>query len=244
MLKLAFCDDDPAVRDELQDLLEQYQAQQGRELIVTTFQSSLDLLDSMERGNRFDVLILDILMPGQNGIETAREIRRFDSDVKIIFLTASSEFAVQSYTVNAFYYQLKPLRTESFFPLLDSIFEVYGQEQGSTLLLRCRNGITRVEPRRIEFCEVNHRTLFIHLISGKVLESTGSLDKLEEQLAGYGCFLRLHRSYLVNLDCVQSISYRAVTMSCQTQIPVPRGKYDEIKNAFLDRAFRAGQVEL
>lgn len=243
-MKIALCDDDPAVQDRLLALLDQYRTQRCWELVVTTFQNPLDLLDAMERDIRFDVLLLDILMPGQNGIETAEEIRRFDSDVKIIFLTSSSEFAVQSYTVNAFYYQLKPLRPESFFPLLDSVFEVCDRERDNSFLLRCRDGITRVEPKRIEFCEVNHRTLFLHLVSGKVLESTGSLDKLEEQLAGHGCFLRFHRSYLVNLDYVQNISYRAVTMSCLTEIPIPRGKYDEIKNAFLKSAFRAGQVGL
>lgn len=244
MIKIALCDDDPAVRDELVAFLNQYRAQRGCELAVATFQNPLDLLDAIERDTRFDVLLLDILMPGQNGIETAREIRRFDNDVKIIFLTSSSEFAVQSYTVNAFYYQLKPLRPESFFSLLDSVLEVCGRERDSSLILRCRDGITRVEPKRIEFCEVNHRTLFIHLISGKVLESVGSLDKLEELLAGYSCFLRFHRSYLVNLDYVQNISYRTVTMSCLAEIPVPRGKYEEIKNAFLKSAFRAGQVGL
>lgn len=242
MIKIALCDDDPAVRDELLALLERYQAQRGRELAVTTFQSPLDLLNAMERETRFDVLLLDILMPGQNGMETAGEIRRFDSDVKIIFLTSSSEFAVQSYTVNAFYYQLKPVEAERFFPLLDSVFEICARERADSILLRCRSGLTRVEPRRIEFCEVNHRTLFIHLTSGKVLESVGSLDGLEEQLADYNCFLRVHRSYLVNLDYVQHISYRAVTMSCLTEIPVPRGRYEEIKNAFLKSAFRAGQV--
>lgn len=244
MIKTALCDDDPAVRDGLLALLDQYRAQRGRELDVTTFQSPLDLLDAMERGVRFDVLILDILMPGQNGIEVAKEIRCFDSDVKIIFLSSSSEFAVQSYAVNAFYYQLKPFQPESFFPLLDSVIEMCDCERNSSLLLRCRHGITRVEPDRIEFCEINHRTLFIHLVFGKVLECTGSLDKLEEQLAGYGCFLRLHRSYLINLDYVQNISYRTVTMSCLTEIPVPRGKYDEIKNALLKSAFRSGQVGL
>lgn len=244
MIRIALCDDDPSAREGLSALLAQYRAQRSRELVVTAFHGPLDLLDAMERGIRFDILLLDILMPGQNGIETAEEIRRFDRDVKIIFLTASSEFAVQSYAVNAFYYQLKPLGAERFFPLLDSVLEVCDREVGSSILLRCRDGITRVEPKRIEFCEVNHRTLFIHLVSGKVLESAGSLDKLEEQLADYGCFLRFHRSYLVNLDYIQHISYRTVTMSCQAEIPVPRGKYDEIKNAFLKSAFRAGQVGL
>lgn len=240
MMKIALCDDEPAVREEVRSFLEQYRTQRKRDLEAVTFRGPLEMLAAMERGAQFDILLLDILMPGQDGIETAAEIRKFDSNVKIVFLTSSPEYAVQSYAVNAFYYLLKPLQTESFFPLLDSIFETYEREQSSSLLLRCRDRILRVYINQIEFCEVIHRTLFIHLVSGEVLESVGSLNKLEKQLAGYGCFLRFHRSYLVNLDYVHSISHRAVVMSSQTEIPVPRGKYEEIKNAFLENAFRIG----
>lgn len=246
MIRIAICDDEADSRDRMTDLLEQYRKTRGRELAAATFKSPLDLLAEMESGTRYDVLFLDIIMPGQNGIETAKEIRRFDNDMKIVFLTSSPEFAAQSYTVNAFYYQLKPFQAESIFLLLDSIFEVYIREQDSSFLLRCRDGINRVHPERIEFCEVNHRTLCIHLVSGKELESTGSLDKLEEQLAGYGYFLRCHRSYLVNLNYVEHISYRHIIMSSQKEIPVPRGKYEEIKNAFLENAFcmGGGKMEL
>lgn len=244
MVKIAICDDDSAVRDELSALLNQYRAQQDSEMSIDVFQASLDLLNAMERGSRFDVLLLDILMPGFNGIETAAEIRRFDSYVKIIFLTSSSDFAVQSYTVNAFYYQLKPIRAESLFGLLDSVLETCERERSGSLVLRCKDGITLVETRKIEFCEVIHRTLFIHLVSGKVLESTGSLDNLEQQLAGQGCFVRFHRSYLVNLNHIRNISRRAVTMSCLIEIPIPRGKYNDIKNAFLENAFYEGKIGL
>lgn len=242
MIKLALCDDEPAVRDELLALLNQYCDERGREMDIETFQAPLELLNAIERGSRFDVLLLDILMPGFNGIETAEEIRRFDSCVKIIFLTSSSEFAVQSYAVKAFYYQLKPIKQESLFRLLDSVTETCEQERSGGLIMRCKDGITLVEARRIEFCEVIHRTLFIHLTSGKILESTGSLDNLEKQLTEHGCFMRFHRSYLVNLNHIRNISHRAVTMSCMTEIPVPRGKYADIKNAFLANAFSEGKI--
>ena len=70
---------------------------------------------------RFDILLLDVIMPGENGIDAAREIRRYDNNVKIIFLTSSAEFAVESYTVGAYFYQLKPIWEESFFRLMDSV---------------------------------------------------------------------------------------------------------------------------
>ncbi len=244
MIKAAVCDDDPAVREELPAFLNQYCAQRDTKMNIEVFSTSLDLLAAMERGCRFDVLLLDILMPGVNGIDTAAEIRRFDSYVKIIFLTSSSEFAVQSYTVNAFYYQLKPVCPESLFPLMDSVMESCERERDSSLILRCKNGITGIKLWHIEFCEVIHRTLFIHLTSGKIIESVGSLDDIEKRLSVYGCFLRLHRSYIINLNHIHNISRRAVTMSSLTEIPVPRGKYGEIKNAFLENAYNEGAIKL
>lgn len=116
MIQIGFCDDDPSVLDELHELLGSYRAERNADIAPTAFQSPFELLASIEKGARFDILLLDVLMPGENGIEAAREIRQYDSNVKIIFLTSSAEFAVQSYTVGAYFYQLKPIWPESFFP--------------------------------------------------------------------------------------------------------------------------------
>lgn len=244
MIKIAFCDDDISELNELHLLLDQYRVEHNLDIQYAAFHTPLDLLSEIERGTRFDILLLDILMPGLNGIDAAAEIRARDENVKIIFLTSSSEFAVQSYSVQAYFYQLKPIRRESFSRLMDSVLAVCSTEQSSSLLLRCKNGITRITPRQLEYCEVIHRTLMIHLTSGKVLESVGSLDGLSRQLAPYGHFLRPHRSYLVNLEHVQNLSYRAITMSCLAEIPIPRGKYNDIKTAFLDCAFQNRQVTI
>lgn len=242
MVKIAFCDDDLSVLEKLCDLLEQYCVERNRAIEPKAYRSPLDLLAEMERGIRYDILFLDILMPGENGIDTAAEIRSLDNNVKIIFLTSSSEFAVQSYAVGAYFYQLKPIWKESFFCLLDSVLSTCEQEQSASLILRCKNGITRIELNQLEYCEVIHRTLFFHLRSGKVLESVGNMDELSSKLLPHSCFLRPHRSYLVNLDYVQSLSYRAITLSCLTEIPIPRGKYQEVKNAYLEYAFQNRQV--
>lgn len=242
MIKIAFCDDELSVLNELRVLLDQYRVERNCELDYAVFQSPLELLAEIERGARFDILFLDVLMPGENGIDAAAEIRNYDSNVKIIFLTSSPEFAVSSYAVGAYFYQLKPIWKGSFFRLMDSAVDVCEKEKTDCLILQCKSGITRIELRHIEYCEVIHRMLFIHMANGKVLESVGSLDELSKQLEPHGGFLRPHRSYLVNLGYVQSISSRAITLSCLTEIPIPRGKYHEIKNAYLEYAFRNGQV--
>ena len=244
MLKIAFCDDDLAVLNELRVLLDQYRVERNEEISYTAFNSPLELLAEIERGARYDILFLDVLMPGENGIETAAEIRNYDTNVKIIFVTSSTEFAVESYAVGAYFYQLKPIWRESFFRLMDSAIAACEKEQTSSLILQCKTGISRIELRQLEYCEVIHRTLFIHLTSGKVLESIGSLDELSRHLEPYGSFLRPHRSYIVNLEQIQSLSSHAITMNCMTEIPIPRGKYNEIKDAYLEYAFQSRQVLL
>lgn len=244
MIRVAFCDDDLTILNQLSVLMDQYRVLHNQKMEYTVYNSPLELLAAMERGVRYDILLLDVLMPGENGIEAAKEIRALDRTIKIIFLTSSAEFAVQSYAVGAYFYQLKPIWEDSFIRLMDSVLAECSKEVADSLILKCTNGITRVSLAQLEYCEVIGRALLLHLSSGKVLESSGRLDDLSKQLLPRGGFLRPHRSYLVNMDYIQNISYRSMTLSCLTEIPIPRGKYAELKNAFLEHAFHERQVTI
>ena len=244
MLRIGFCDDDLSVLNTLQVLLDRYRVDRNADLSSAAFQSPLELIAEIEKGLRFDILLLDVLMPGENGMEAAREIRRFDSSVKIIFLTSSTEFAVESYSVGAYFYQLKPIWAESFYRLMDSVIAECDKSSSSSLILRCKSGITRVELNRLEYCEVLGRSLWLHLVGGAVLESAGRMDHLCEQLADHENFLRVHRSFLINLDYVRNIMPKAITMASLAELPIPRGKYGELKDRYLEYAFHRKQVFL
>ena len=244
MIRIAYCDDDLTILNDLGVLLDKYRVERNRDILYTAFHSPLELIAEIERGSRYDILILDVVMPGMDGISTAQEIRQFDTNVKIIFLTSSSEFAVQSYTVNAFFYQMKPIWKESFDRLMDSVISECKSEEKNGLILRCKSGITRIELDKLEYCEVSGRTLRFHVVGGTVYESNGSLDELSEQLAQYNCFVRAHRSFLVHMEYIQNISHNAITMMSGVQIPVPHGKSSEIKNSYLEYAFSRKQVFL
>ena len=136
MLKIAFCDDETQETRRLEALLEEYAADRGQDFAHTSYQSPVELMAEVEKGTRFDIILLDVLMPGENGMAAAREIREYDSNVKIIFLTSSTEFAVESYAVDAWYYQLKPIRREVFFRLMDSACAACTREQKHSLILR------------------------------------------------------------------------------------------------------------
>ena len=242
MLQIAFCDDDQSVLDQLSELLDKYRVERNRDMTFTSFHSPLELLAEVNKGLRLDVLFLDVIMPGENGISAAQEIRQYDSNVKIIFLTSSSEFAVESYTVGAYFYQLKPIWEDSFFRLTDSVIAECRRADQRSLILRCKTGISRIDLDQLLYCEVLGRTLLFHLVDGTVLESTGSMDELARQLTPHESFLRTHRSFLINMEYIQNISTRAVTLTNLAQIPIPHGKSAEIRRQYLEYAFRRKQV--
>ena len=225
MIKVAFCDDDLSVLKELSVLMDRYRVERNQDITYAAFHSPLELLSEVERGTRLDIIFLDVLMPGQDGISAAREIRKYDTSVKIIYLTSSSEYAVDSYEVGAYFYQLKPIWQESFYRLMDSVLRECLKNEKNSLILRCKTGITRLELDKLKYCEVTGRNLLLHKEDGEVLDSVGKLDDLCEQLKDYECFVRCHRSYMINMDYVKSISNKAVILSDGTQIPIPHGKY-------------------
>ena len=245
MIKIALCDDDLPVLSEVSGLLDKYRQERSQEMAYAAFHSPLELLHEIEKGRNWDILFLDIIMPGQNGINVAKEIRQYNQAAKIIFLTSSSEYAVESYMVGAFFYQLKPIGEErSFFQLLDSVVAEVEKAQVNSLVLRCKGGIARIDLYRLEYCEVMGHTLVFHLENGKILESVGSMDELYRKLAKYEEFLRPHRSFLINMAYIQSISYKAITVAGHAEIPIPHGKCSEIKQKYLEYAFSRKQMDI
>ena len=244
MTRIAFCDDDAALLHQIQDLLEQYRALRGVQLELFPYTNPMDLLSDIETGARYDVLFLDVLMPGINGISTAQEIRRYDTAVQIIFITSSSDFAVQSYVVGAYYYQLKPIWKESFFRLTDAVLAQCRKQTRHSLILRCKSGVTRIALDDLEYCEVQGRTLVFHLLDGTVTESSGSMDELAQQLADHPAFLRPHRSYLVNMEHIHNLTAKSITMESLAEIPLPHGRFTAVRDQYLDYAFAGKKVVL
>lgn len=244
MIKIAFCDDDMEVLHQMNELIDRYRVERNEDITYAAFQSPFELLTEIEKGIRPDILFLDVVMPGQNGMDVAKEIRQYDTNMKIIFLTSSPEFAVESYSVGAYFYQLKPIWEESFFRLMDAVLAECEKKKKNSLILRSKDGITRIDLQQLEYCEVLGRKLLFHLENGAVLESAGSLDDLAVQLMQYSNFFRPHRSFLVNMEYIQNISSRSIKMVNDAEIPIPHGKCSEIKNTYMEYAFNGEQAVL
>lgn len=235
MLRIAICDDDLNELSRISNLLNQYLAEKEPAFKYASFPNAIDLLDAMKR-NSYHVLFLDVLMPGLNGIEAAREIRGFDEEIKIIFLTSSKEFAVESYAVDAHYYMLKPATAQNLFPILDriSLEALRGEE---ALQIKSASGFTRIPFGRIEYLEVFSKRLRFHLADGTAKEFSGSLSDFEEELLSREEFIKVHRSYIVNMASILSLDSKSLTTCAKQEVPISRLLYGQVREAYMQYLF-------
>ncbi len=235
MFKIAICDDDLQELTRISSLLNQYRTEKDPALQYDVFSNAIDLLEAMKR-NVYHILLLDVLMPGLTGIEAAREIRGFDKEVKIIFLTSSREFAVESYAVDAHYYMLKPGTAQKLFPLLDRIF-LEAQREADALHVKTSSGFTRIPFGRLEFLEVFSKKLRFHLADGTVKEISGSLSDFEDALICREEFIKVHRSYIVNMDSVLSLNPKELTTCTGQEVPISRLLYSQVRESYMQYLF-------
>ena len=234
MIRIAFCDDDLTVLDEILGLMDQFRTKYYQQIEYSLFHSPLELLAEIKSGLRLDVLVLDVIMPGADGISVAREIRQYDEAVKIIFLTSSSEFALEAYTVGAYFYQMKPVSEENLYRLLRSVISECEKARQYSLILHSKSGITRIHLDKLLYCEVVGRNLMFHLENGKVLESVGSMNILCSKLASYKNFLHLCHEARFLVTVIDFFPFRPCQFRAMRQqpaycvpLPVAEGSHNE-----------------
>ncbi|MDD3253620.1 MAG: LytTR family DNA-binding domain-containing protein [Lachnospiraceae bacterium] len=230
-MHIAVCDDNTDELAHIASLLEHYRREYNSSITYETFYSATELLETMKT-RRFDLLFLDILMPGVNGIDAAREIRCTDEDIPIFFLTASREFAIESYRVNAEDYMMKPAKEEEIFSALDKQLARLS-ENSAYLILKITDGIVKLPLSQIVFVEVLNHTVYFTLKNGAVREVTGSLSDYESTLLTDPAFYKPHRSYVVNLEQVVELSKKGFFTTVGKTVPIARDTFSKTKAAYM-----------
>lgn len=231
-MHIALCDDDQETLSHLLELVLEYRAAHCPSLSVQAFSSPIALSEQLAQG-RFDLLILDVVMPEKSGLVLAQEVRAHSSELPIIFLTSSPEFAVESYRVKAQDYLLKPVDRAMLFATLDEqIRRIAAQE--CTLVLQTATGIFQVPISRIVYIEaVNHR-IYLVRADGSTIKATDTITNIWQNLADYSYFVRPHRSYLVNLRHVTAFENSELRTTTGAMIPVARNQFNHIKLQYLN----------
>lgn len=232
-MRIAICDDDERELAHLSGLIAEYQLSRGISVDCHIFRNSTEFLCDM-KGGEYDLVLLDVLMPGTGGAQAARELRELDRNVKFIIISSSSEFAVESYRVGAYDYLLKPADADLLFPLMDKVGREMSVQDEQGLVLKNRKSILRVSFARIEYVEVINKTVFFHLADGIIHEVIAALADFEEQFLARPEFFKPHRSYLVNANHVQAMEADCVVTKNGHIIPVSRQRRSQIQNIYME----------
>ena len=244
MLQIAVCDDNIDELSNMVQLINLYRASKNFSCEYAIFPNGFELISTLEKGKRFDIYCLDIIMPGFMGIDVAKEIRGFDKTAPILFLTSSPEFALESYSVKAINYVLKPISKEKLFFTFDEVLEqIKAEKDEDAVIVKSNEGIQKILISNLVFAEVIGRNVLYHLRSGKVIECTEPFSYVCDNLLKYMCFIKPHRSYLVNMQYVDTIENHQITLQTLSSVPIAQGKTREIKQQYLNYQMEEGALK-
>lgn len=223
-MRVAVCDDDERQLGITKTALEQ--AYKSLDLLIDVYQDGNELLNRIEH-IFYDLVILDIEMPGMNGIETGKRLRAVADKTAIVFLTSHIEYALEGYEVNALRYLMKPVSVEKLSEIICYLLE--RQKKERKLLLKQGDETTTVSVLDILYMEAQNQNIRVVTSSGEYLNRY-NLSDYEKELAEYG-FFRIHRGYLVNLGHVKRILGKETVMSDGAHLPVSRNKERAFKES-------------
>lgn len=245
LLKIGICEDDDAQRRNLKRLVEIWGKDKDFKLHFSLFESCEACWFYWSDRMDLDVLLLDIDLgnEGISGIELAKRIRKKDERVKIIFITALSEYMNQGYDVEAFHFLVKPVEEELLYRVLDrAINSVERKER--FLLVEGESGTQLLPIRQILYIEAFSHSSAIYLYEdGQVTRTEVRMGMKEiERLLPSDGFFRGHRSYLIGLQHVRKLEKCQVSLHGNISLPISRTREKAFYNAFLEYHKKTGDV--
>ena len=200
-IKVGIVEDSIKSREELNDLIKKFQTS-TYDFLISNYENG-DLFLKKLKKSTFDIIFLDIDLPGKNGFEIAKDIRNIDNEVIIIFVTNLAQFAINGYSVKAFDFILKPLNkdkfNQTFYRVIEELNHKYNDEY---IIVSYKSETLKIPINDIYYIEVSGHNLIFHLVNG-VKQVRGSLTNLETKLNKFN-FSRCNNPYLVNLKYVTS----------------------------------------
>jgi Response regulator of the LytR/AlgR family len=201
-MKLALVDDDKTTTDLLNDYIKRFEKENEMMIKVAVFHNPNDFLTNYSRD--YDLILLDIQMPGLSGIETAKELRRMDSRVVLMFITNMAQYAINGYEVEAVDYVLKPVAYPDFSLKIQKAIRYVARNQDEKLMLNTQEGTVHLYVSDICYIEVIRHYLVYHTLNGSYMVR-GIMKEVEEALSKYH-FSRSNHCYLINLEFIEAIS--------------------------------------
>lgn len=234
-MKIAICDDEKQFVDAICPLLEQWAAKNSIRLTLYRFNNGDDLI-AAHQNKCMDLIILDVIMPLLNGMDTAKELRNDNQSVPIIFLTSAKEFAVDSYEVKAFHYLLKPVDDVKLFRILDDFLKTTALPQ-THFTAQTDRGFCKIVVDDVDYLEAQNKEVLVHLSNGRTIAVRELFSKCEKIFSLKNGFFRCHRSYIVNLNIIEQFTKSEITTNQSATIPIARNRYVAFKETYFNYMF-------
>lgn len=242
MLHIAVCDDEPAQCALLEKLLYEWAKDSRVPIQVDCCRNGEQFFFLWEEKKDVDLLLLDIDMPGMDGMSLAHRLREKGGSAQIIFVTGVAERAPEGYEVEAVSYLLKPVKKDRLFTCLDRALERLKYIEPE-LLLEMAGETQRVRMKDIRYLESCAHDTFVYTEKEtEALRSKTGIHQLEEILQKEsGMFFKLHRSYLVNLVHIAKITKKEVVLDNEERLPIARGRWEELNRIYM--AYYRGKAD-
>ena len=227
--RAAICDDSTTDAEFVGSILHQWAAERGIEVESERFASADAFLFRYAEDKSFDLLLLDVEMPGTDGVTLAKTVRQENEAVQIVFITGYSDYISEGYEVAALHYLMKPVKEEKLRSVLDRAVEKITKNE-RVLHFEAGGEMVRVPIYQIRYADVLGNYVTVHARTDVTVKMTlGELEKrLDER------FYRVGRSALVNLTQISRVTKTEIRLSDGTAIPLPRGAYEGVNRAIIN----------
>lgn len=243
MLRIAICDDIPEQLDIMEKAVLSYFSSDSQEIRISKYHNAMEFLDDFEAEGDFDIVLLDICMPGMLGTDVAAAMRSQKSQAEIIFLSTSDEFAIEAFSVHAAHYIVKPFTQKQFDQAMDRVMESIRQRHSRKIIFRLVGGGIQViqveEINDILFVESNGHNQKIYVNDGSILETRLALAQLASTLESIspGQFISPGKGYIVNLSAIHVIKSDYIEIQ-NHKIPVANRKYRQLQEKYFKFVFK------
>lgn len=198
---------------------------------IKLFSNAENFIFSYTDNKNFDLVILDIQMKEMTGIELAKKLRNNGDNCALIFITAINDYIFEGYSVNAIDYIIKPVDKNKLFIAINRSRD-YLKKSDKFLLVQ-KDGVTKkINENNIYVIESSGRNIIINLHDTSYTLNK-SISKFELEL-NRDIFVKCHRSYIVNIKYINSISKKEILLDNNTSIPISRGNYEKVNNLFIN----------
>ena len=227
-MRIAICDDNQLEIEIFRERVEGFLKRKGDwRYEIAEYTKGNPLIEDVKEGKWFDVIVLDMILENENGLEIANRLRDIGYKGNIIFWTSDRKHFREAFDVGAVQYAIKGKEYGRMYSAID---EILSQMRDETLTFKTRGELHRLEYRDIEYIESRARACYIFTTDGQCYVTVSKLNDLEEKLSDKR-FLRCHQSFLVNMDHIQSVSDN-FTMESGDIVQIRQRNAREIKEKY------------